>query len=94
MDLLPDLAAFRLVADAPSLSAAARSSGVPVSRLSRRLAALERELGIQLIDRTSRRSALTDESLSLREMIGDSVDRLEDAMRVMRNRNHVPRGML
>src|SRR3990167_2959866 len=44
-----------------SLSAAARDLGVSTAVVSRRLAALEARLGGRLVNRTTRRVALTDE---------------------------------
>ena len=57
VERLPDLALFVAAADAPSLSAAARATGIPVARLSRRLARWSRRVGVRLIDRTPRRFA-------------------------------------
>ena len=41
-------------------AAAERASGVPKSRLSRRVAALEADLGVRLLQRSTRRFAVTD----------------------------------
>src|SRR5699024_8215057 len=46
-----------------NLTAAARSMGMSVSAVSRRLAQLENRLGVQLIKRTSRQMLLTSEGL-------------------------------
>jgi DNA-binding transcriptional LysR family regulator len=48
------------VADAGGFSAAERSTGVPKSSLSRRIAALERQLGVRLVQRSSHAFHLTD----------------------------------
>lgn len=55
-----ELMAFVAVVDAGGFNAAAARDGVPASRLSRRVAALERQLGVGLLVRTSRRFALTE----------------------------------
>ena len=60
MDRLDDLITFLRVADAGGFSAAERSTGVPKSRLSRRIAALEKELGVRLVQRSSHAFHLTD----------------------------------
>ncbi|WP_298290331.1 LysR substrate-binding domain-containing protein [Thiomonas sp.] len=60
MNDLNDLAAFAAVAEHGGYAAAERALGAPRSRLSRRVAALERQLGVRLIHRTSRRFALTE----------------------------------
>lgn len=54
-----DLKIFFAVADAPSLSAAARALGVNQSTVSRRLYALEQNLGVDLVSRGSRHTELT-----------------------------------
>ena len=57
---LNDLYYFTLVVDAGSYTAAARSLGLQTSKLSRRVAQLEEELGVRLINRTTRRLSLTE----------------------------------
>jgi DNA-binding transcriptional LysR family regulator len=59
MDRFRAMKAFIAVADAGSLSAAARRMGAPLANISRLLSALEEELGFVLIERTTRRMALT-----------------------------------
>jgi len=60
MRFLADLALFVEVANAQNFGRAAASLGMPTSTLSRRIGALERDLGFQLIHRSSRRFTLTD----------------------------------
>src|SRR5258705_8147608 len=57
---LNDLYFFAKVADFGSYTAAAKALGLQTSKLSRRIAALESELGIRLINRTTRRLSLTE----------------------------------
>ena len=57
---LDDLALFALVAEHGGFAAAERATDVPKSRLSRRLAALEAQLGARLIQRSTRRFAVTE----------------------------------
>ncbi|SMF57008.1 DNA-binding transcriptional regulator, LysR family [Tistlia consotensis] len=57
---LNDLAFFAAVVSHGGLSPAARALGLPKSRLSRRLAALEAELGLRLVERTTRRFNVTE----------------------------------
>ncbi|WP_454764011.1 LysR substrate-binding domain-containing protein [Cupriavidus campinensis] len=59
MQDLNDLSLFAQVVQHGSFSAASRASGVPKSRLSRRIAQLERELGVQLLRRTTRQVRVT-----------------------------------
>ena len=56
---LNDLAFFAAVAANGGFSAAARALGVPKSRVSRRVAALEGRLGLRLVERSTRRFAVT-----------------------------------
>jgi DNA-binding transcriptional LysR family regulator len=49
MQDLNDLSLFAQVVQHGSFSAASRATGVPKSRLSRRIAQLERDLGVQLL---------------------------------------------
>jgi DNA-binding transcriptional LysR family regulator len=58
---LEGLAAFAAVADAGSISEAARRLGVPKSVVSERLVELERELGGRLAQRTTRKIPLTED---------------------------------
>lgn len=60
MDLV-DVALFRTIVSAGSLSAAARQMGATPMMVSRRLAALEAELGARLFHRTTRSLSLTPE---------------------------------
>src|SRR5260370_37256772 len=55
-----DLYFFAKVADFGSYTAAAKALGLQTSKLSRRIAALEGELGVRLINRTTRRLSLTE----------------------------------
>lgn len=60
MQNLQDLYYFTQVAEAGGFSAAARRLGLQTSLLSRRVAALEAALGVQLLNRSTRRLSLTD----------------------------------
>ncbi|MEO5599124.1 MAG: LysR substrate-binding domain-containing protein [Novosphingobium sp.] len=56
----PDYDLFLGIFEAGSISAAARARSRSVAALSKRLAQLEQRLGVQLINRTTRRLALTE----------------------------------
>jgi DNA-binding transcriptional LysR family regulator len=60
MQDLNDMAYFAEVVDTGGFAAAARSLGLPKSRLSRRVAELEARLGVRLLQRTTRRLSLTE----------------------------------
>lgn len=60
MQDLNDLYYFAKVVDAGGFAAAGRELGLPKSRLSRRVAELEARLNVRLLQRTTRKLALTD----------------------------------
>ncbi len=64
---LNSMAAFARVVEAGSFSEAGRRMKVPVSTLSRRIAELENQLGVRLLDRTTRRLRLTEIGAELLE---------------------------
>ncbi|HEY2049229.1 MAG TPA: LysR family transcriptional regulator, partial [Caulobacteraceae bacterium] len=57
---LNDLNLFVAVVANGGISAAARSLGAPKSKISRRVAALEAQLGLRLVERTTRHFKVTD----------------------------------
>lgn len=59
MQDLNDMLYFAEVVDQGSFAAAGRALGLPKSRLSRRVARLEDELGVRLLQRTTRKLSLT-----------------------------------
>lgn len=63
-----DIRLFLELAREGSLSAAARRLKVDHSTVARRIATLERDLGLRLFDRLSRGYALTEEGDTLREI--------------------------
>ncbi|MBB4513259.1 LysR family transcriptional regulator [Paraburkholderia fungorum] len=94
MDGFSDLNLFALVARHRNLAAAARELGVTPPAVSKRLAQLERRLGVRLMNRTTRRLSLTPEGelyLSNGSRILDELSELEQL--VMRSRAE-PTGLL
>src|SRR3546814_11903296 len=78
-----EMEVFAAVASAGSLSAAARRLGLSVALVSKQLSQLERRLGARLVNRTTRKLALTDDGLSFLErsrvILADIAD-AEDAV--------------
>jgi DNA-binding transcriptional LysR family regulator len=64
---LNSLVVFAHVVDANSFSEAARRLKMPTSTVSRRIAELENQLGVRLLDRSTRRLRLTDVGSELME---------------------------
>jgi len=65
MQNLNDLYYFAAVVDHGGFAPAARALGIPKSRLSRRVTALEADLGVRLLQRSTRRFAVTDVGMSV-----------------------------
>jgi DNA-binding transcriptional LysR family regulator len=61
IDRLEDLELFTRIVEAGSLSAAARSLGTTQPTVSKKLAALERQLSVRLLQRSTRQLRLTEE---------------------------------
>jgi len=76
---LEDLVTFVQVADAGGVSAAARRLNIAKSIVSRRLARLETELGVQLLMRTTRGAALTEEGMTFREHAARALAEIDTA---------------
>jgi DNA-binding transcriptional LysR family regulator len=60
MQDLNDLRFFAAVVSSGGFSKAARELGLPKSRLSRRVAQLEADLGVRLLERSTRRLKVTE----------------------------------
>jgi DNA-binding transcriptional LysR family regulator len=91
---LEGIRTFVRVAQAGSLAAAARLRGVAPSSVSRAVAALEREVGIRLFQRTTRRLALTEAGRSYLHQVAPLLDGLERAGEAARDLGASPRGLL
>ena len=94
MDRLDELALFVAIADAGSLAGAGRRLGRSPPAVTRILADLERRLGVRLVERTTRRLALTDAGLRLAEHARRLVAAFEDAMSDTAGEAVAPRGRL
>ncbi|MGD7119079.1 LysR family transcriptional regulator, partial [Ralstonia pseudosolanacearum] len=69
MQRFDDLYLFTRVVEAGGFSAAERATGIPKSRLSRRIAALETQLGTRLLQRSSHRVSVTPVGSSVPTMV-------------------------
>ena len=94
MDKLKAMAAFVRIVEAGSLTAAADVLDVSQPAMVRRLAALETALGVRLINRTTRRMALTDEGREYYERCRLVLSAVEDAESSLSARRIEPRGRL
>jgi len=95
MDLEPnDLLLFARVADEGSFSRAAERLGLPKSTVSRRVAALEVQLGERLLLRTTRKLTVTDFGHSVLAHAHQVVTEVEAATLLAQNRQIQPSGRL
>jgi DNA-binding transcriptional LysR family regulator len=76
---LNDIVVFARVIEAGSFTAAARLLGMPKTTVSRRIAALEREVGVRLIQRTTRSLNVTDAGRLYYEQSSQALRTIEDA---------------
>ena len=93
-DSFYEMSVFAKVVAAGSLSAAARDLGVSTAVVSRRLATLESRLGVRLVNRTTRRLALTDEGASYHEACVRILGEVEDADAAAAAQRVEPQGVL
>jgi DNA-binding transcriptional LysR family regulator len=79
MDHFKQISTFVDVAAKGSLSAAARAEGIAPAMIGRRLDALEERLGVKLLQRTTRKIALTNEGVAFLEDCQRILAELENA---------------
>ena len=94
MDRFEDLQAFVAVVEAKSFTAAAERLDAAKSVVSRRVSALERRLGVQLLHRTTRRLSLTDTGRSFYEESARILADLEEAESAAQQEHGELRGAL
>ncbi|MEQ1515098.1 MAG: LysR family transcriptional regulator [Usitatibacteraceae bacterium] len=94
MDKLYAIEAFIRIVDAGSLTAAADAMDVSQPSMVRTLAALERDVGVRLLNRTTRRMSLTDEGRDYYDRARQIVAAVEDAQLSLSARRTTPRGRL
>src|SRR4029077_3088711 len=76
---LNDIVVFARLVEAGSFTAGARLLGMPKTTVSRRVAALEREVGVQLVRRTTRSLNMTDAGRLYYEGSSQALRTIEDA---------------
>jgi DNA-binding transcriptional LysR family regulator len=86
------VAAFLRVVEAESFTAAAESLGLPKSSVSRSVARLEEDLGVRLLQRTTRRLHLTDAGSAFYQKARGALCALEEAALYAADLGHEPRG--
>jgi DNA-binding transcriptional LysR family regulator len=94
MTNLDDVSIFVKVAQFESISRAARSLGMPISTVSRRLSMLEARLGVSLLRRTTRRVTLTAQGSEYFNQCREPLTLLQEAERVLTLGQRTAEGML
>ena len=94
MQDLNDLYYFSAVVDNGGFAAAERALGIPKSRLSRRISALEEELGVRLLQRSTRRFAVTDVGNAVHRHAQTMLAEAQAAREVVDRLSAEPRGVI
>lgn len=89
---LNDIALFVHVVRAGSFAEAGRRLGIPPSTGSRRLQALERMLGVRLLQRSTRRLALTDAGRDFFSQCAEKIDALAQSAQELADSSKPPSG--
>jgi DNA-binding transcriptional LysR family regulator len=85
---------FIAVVQAGSLSAAAARLGIPLPTISRRIRELERQLKVQLLERSARGTTLTDAGARLYEHAGRAIEALLEAEQAVTSDQALLKGRL
>jgi DNA-binding transcriptional LysR family regulator len=94
MDKLSGLLAFVKTADLGSFVAAGRALEISASAVGKGVARLEQEVGVRLLQRSTRRIQLTEEGRMFHERSRRILDDLDDAQAMLSHAREVPRGRL
>jgi len=94
MDRIEDFQAFVAVIDEGSLTGAARRLKRSLQSVSRSLATIERDLGVELIRRTTRRCSPTEAGLAFHRRLSAALAEVEAAKAEALNRRAEPSGTL
>ncbi|AZO79897.1 MULTISPECIES: LysR family transcriptional regulator [unclassified Bosea (in: a-proteobacteria)] len=94
MESLANLEAFARSAETGSFSEAARRLGLTPAAVSRNVAMLERNLGVRLFQRSTRKLTLTEAGESFREAISGNLEGLQAAIAGISSAGGEPAGVL
>ncbi|KAF1702369.1 MULTISPECIES: LysR family transcriptional regulator [Pseudoxanthomonas] len=94
MQDLNDLYYFAMVVEHGGFAAAERALGIPKSRLSRRISQLETDLGVRLLQRSTRRFAVTDVGMSVYRHAQTMLTEAQAAREVVDRLSAEPRGVV
>lgn len=91
---LNDLQFFAIVVEHGGYAAAERALGIPKSRLSRRVSQLEADLGVRLLQRSTRKFAVTDVGQSVYRHAQSMMAQAQAARDAVNQVSSEPRGLL
>jgi DNA-binding transcriptional LysR family regulator len=91
---LAGMAVFARVVEARSFSGGARALGLTKSAVSKRIARLEAQMGVQLMRRTTRSLSLTDAGRTLYDRASHAITLCREAQGALSELSTGPRGML
>jgi DNA-binding transcriptional LysR family regulator len=94
MKNLDNIWVFVKVAEFESISRAARALDMPISTVSRKLSALESELGVSLVRRTTRRVILTSQGTDYFNQCTEPLTKLHEAEQILAQTQRKPEGTL
>ena len=94
MSRISDLQAFVAVVEKASLTSAAGLLGRSLQSVSRSLAAVEQDVGVELIRRTTRRSSPTEAGLAYYQRLKTALEDIEEAKLQASDRRLEPSGLL
>ena len=93
-DVVLAMIAFARVVEARSFTAAAKKLGVSKSVVSERVSALERQLELKLLQRTTRKLSLTPDGVALYERCARVASAADEALQAFAGAGEAPRGVL
>ncbi len=94
MDRLESIEAFVAVVQSGGFSAAARTHGVPVATVSRRVAQLEESMGVPLLVRSTRHVAPSEAGQRYFDVCVRMLEELRDAQEAIVGEHRSPKGLL
>src|SRR3977135_3662436 len=94
METLGNLESFVRSAEASSFSAAGRRLSLTPAAVSRNVAMLERNLGVRLFQRSTRKLTLTEAGERFRDSIGANLEGLQTAIATVATHRGEPAGVL
>jgi len=91
---LDDLALFLAVAEAGNMTRVAQRLDLPKSTVSRTIRRLESQMGVRLLERSTRHLRLSAEGVHLLEQTRPLVERLHETLQQSINQDDTPQGIL